>query len=606
MDNESSMYGIDLSKTDVDTIDLCRRGLQAGEILALSNILRNFTLLNVKFGYNNLRDEGAALVADYLKSNSTITCLDLGFNNIGDQGARALSGSLTLNNTLEILYLSGNLITKVGFKHLGYALKVNTALREFYLTGNAGGPDGATALADALAVNRTLQLLYLSTNKIGTPGAVAIAAALHNNNVLKTLYMGDNNIGDVGLVAVAEASRGLFLPEALHVPFNQISSVGIEALTSVATAQATLRVLKLDNNRLGDRGAEMLAKSMPSMVLEELLVGFNNMTTAGISFLLNALQRCPLLKVLMLSGNCVSADGAGMIAAVLATNSSLQKLYLDNMGIATAGERQIAASIALNRACGLRLLTGFELGQALTALGSPPQLSVLSNESVLVYLRECVAADNHQTAPSQASEQFVKRQIPLQPTGTVRVDSVIELAGDMTLSGGSVSSSNTHQQLSSATCPPQRLRTVQLPDFLRTLREFSNVPFSRSELWRLHQIFFSPPQSGDSAAPLGDNTCDSTATFLHASEDCRTRVVIDPTSQSSNKRPTNRSTVAPITEFPNLKARLKHLISTGSEIDQKSALTFLRQLHYLLFGCCSVTVEGIGSANAEEILLQML
>lgn len=292
---------------------------------------------------------------------------------------------------------------------------------------------------------------------------------------------------------------------------------------------------------------------------------------------------------------------------MLATNMSLQVLYLDNIGISTSGERQIAASIALNRASGLRALTGFELGLALTALGSPPQLGALSNESVLVYLRECnAAADQCRSraggcppppTTTAASEPSVKSQSASDSVGRLLLDSMIELTGEMNLSGTGVCGSS---QCQTPVAGPQAAKTVQLSEFLRHLRELANAPFSRSELWGLHQLFFSPPQVDASTTPPQPPD----VSFEHVEGDSRTRRL--SSDQSSNKRPTNRSNVAPIAEYPTLKARLKVLMSSGAASDEEAALKILRQLYYLLFGCTSLVVQGLGSASLEEILLEML
>jgi nucleoside-diphosphate kinase len=92
-----------------NTINLAHQSLGAAELqnLVVSvGCLDTQQIFTIKLGFNNLRDEGAKVVASVLMKNSSITSLDLGFCSISDEGVAALSKSLIQNSTLKILYLS--------------------------------------------------------------------------------------------------------------------------------------------------------------------------------------------------------------------------------------------------------------------------------------------------------------------------------------------------------------------------------------------------------------------------------------------------------------------------------------------------------------------
>jgi len=62
--------------------------------------------------YDSIGAEGAAALAEAVKSNSTLTTLSLAHNSFGAEGAAALAEALRSNFTLTTLYLGSNHIGK--------------------------------------------------------------------------------------------------------------------------------------------------------------------------------------------------------------------------------------------------------------------------------------------------------------------------------------------------------------------------------------------------------------------------------------------------------------------------------------------------------------
>jgi Ran GTPase-activating protein (RanGAP) involved in mRNA processing and transport len=131
--------------------------------------------------------------------------------------------------------------------------------------------------------------------------------------------------------------------------------------------------LLLDNNRIGDAGAAAVADALPTMALAELNIGFNDVGADGltrvVTFLVDRGKGSGSLETLTLSGNTVGGDVSRLIAHMLVHNTTLRHLYLDHTAIGPVGEKNIAAGIASSKCSGLRVLTGFDLGRALTTLG---------------------------------------------------------------------------------------------------------------------------------------------------------------------------------------------------------------------------------------------
>lgn len=171
------------------TINLAHQNLSCAEIENLVRVvgsLSDHKIETIKLGYNNLRDDGAKIVAAVLSQNASITCLDLGFCSISDDGVEALSQSLMQNSTLKILYLSGNSITDNGLRHLGNALQTNRSLEALYLTGNTGKTYGARYL---MKYNYSLTKLFLNGNRIEYDGASSLSDTLITNHTITHLNL---------------------------------------------------------------------------------------------------------------------------------------------------------------------------------------------------------------------------------------------------------------------------------------------------------------------------------------------------------------------------------------------------------------------------------
>lgn len=374
-------------------VDLSQKGITSLEAQLLAPTLRSAAHIEeLKLCYNALQDEGAAAVAAALGSHMSLHTLDLGFNAIGDAGALALSRGLMHNRTLHTLYLSGNSIGQEGTRALAQALKHDQrykGLHTLHLTGNKIGTGGVEALAEALQSNVSLEKLYIGGGGVGVAGACALAAALASNSTLQYLYLGANKIGDQGLFSLAQSLQNNRSMVLLELSFNAITAAGVESLANSLWGYMNLRALHLDNNQMGDQGAAHVAAVLPTLQLEHLDLGFNGISTVGITSIMKALVvGNSTVRSLILSGNKVDAAGAKAIAYTVAQPTcGLRKLSLDHTNLGHVGEKRIAAGILNNRALCLENFTGFRLGVTFVEQGMPSQMSELSNEQALDRVR---------------------------------------------------------------------------------------------------------------------------------------------------------------------------------------------------------------------------
>lgn len=339
----------------------------------------------MKLSYNNLGDEGAAIIASSLidgNRHHQLSVLDLGFNNIGDVGCGYLAVNCVAGNyNLQTLYLTGNQIGEKGALSIAGAILHGSALHCLYLSANEIGPMGMKTIAGAIAKNEckllsiqgernrrqshSVEVLHLASTAMESSGFLAIPGMLLSNSSLKTLCVSDNKLDDQDILLLSQAlTQNKMVPlESLQLSFNEITCTGVECLMNAIWGSPHLRELKLDNNRIKDRGAQLCAVVLTSISLETLDLSFNRVSTVGIKALMKNLSENNSLQKLGLAGIPIDQNASKAVSYALAYNTSLRALHVDNCATGYASQRHIVAGAVSNRKSSLRVLTGFMLSR---------------------------------------------------------------------------------------------------------------------------------------------------------------------------------------------------------------------------------------------------
>ena len=406
-------------------------------------LLRNPNISVLKLSYNNLRDEGTAILASAmgrmkeespnesmdgdknmyprtrkLVHHPSLSVLDLGFNNIGDTGCASLATLVIAGNSnLETLYLSGNNIRGPGAMALAAAIAKGDShcgLSTLHLTANRIGVFGTRglslaiteaegrrqqAIATAAATRngepsqgdnvRSIRELHLGGTGMGSTGSLAVTNMVLTNYSLRVLSLSDSGITDRDLALLSQSlSKNKTIPlEKIELSFNQISCVGVESFMNAVWGSKTLTDVRLDNNRIADRGAQLAAVTLTSVRFKILDLGFNRITAVGIKVLMKSLSENTSLESLILSGNSLDINAAKAVSYALAYNRTLKNLYIDNCSVGYAAQRHITAGIVSNPRLALKVITGFRLGSITVTLGLPPALDQWTNEKTLRFMR---------------------------------------------------------------------------------------------------------------------------------------------------------------------------------------------------------------------------
>ena len=345
----------------------------------------------LKLGYNNLGDEGAAIIAASVSQDgrfhSNLTVLDLGFNGIGDKGCAEIAvKALAGNHVVRTLFLTGNCIKQKGAMALAGAILHGCSLSRLHMSANDLGSIGVKALTGAIAEaeSRRQQILQrtggiviadvkpiefedfrLDDVKMGPQGFACIPSMITTNCAIRVLSLSNNGLDDKHVVLLSQAlARNQSFPIAsLQLSFNKITCVGVESLMNAIWGSKTLCEIKLDNNLILDRGAQLCSVVLSSVALQVIDLGYNRFTTVGIKAIMKSLSENNSVRSLSMPGIPMDQNASKAVSYALAYNCSLESFNIDSCGIGYSGQRHIVAGMVSNRNGKLRSATGFPIGR---------------------------------------------------------------------------------------------------------------------------------------------------------------------------------------------------------------------------------------------------
>uniref|UniRef100_H3GES3 Uncharacterized protein n=1 Tax=Phytophthora ramorum TaxID=164328 RepID=H3GES3_PHYRM len=356
--------------------ELGPQGLQAfAECLAINSTMKHLSLGSEKLGdeavkvlsaglarnkqsalqnwdleFKSLTVDGAAALAELLKTNTSLTTLTLSRNQIGDEGVQKLADGLAGNAhaALEELHATDVGVTGAALDHLAVlvakdqcslktlqlsfnalesatnkffeALTTNKSLKKLQLKECKLTDEHVVALSTALKQNKTLVEVDLSDNELTHVACAALAEGLRENKALKVLRLGNNKCLDEGAMLLAEALE----THNTSLTYLELSNNGLTSagMTPLLKAQAVTE-LHLFNNKLGEGLRELLPALLANSVIENFDIGANQLHEALSVLLFNALHSHASLKTLEMGGNSLGNEGHKALDKLREANRSL-------------------------------------------------------------------------------------------------------------------------------------------------------------------------------------------------------------------------------------------------------------------------------------------
>ena len=160
------------------------------ESIKMKATIKKISLSNCNINIKGIKK----MVETFICFNHLLKKLDVSSNNLSDDEAEAIADYISKNSTLCKLNLSYNTIGMVGSAKIAEALKINKTLKELDISHNVVSDDGAIAFGDCLKVSNTLVKLDLSFNHITVESISIFADAIKINRGLRTLKLVEDTL----------------------------------------------------------------------------------------------------------------------------------------------------------------------------------------------------------------------------------------------------------------------------------------------------------------------------------------------------------------------------------------------------------------------------
>ena len=301
-------------------INLSKKNIDDNAVHTMAfGLYSNTRVEEIDVSCNEITNDGAVIIGDFLKHNSMIQKLNISHNNITDDGAVAIMEYLKHNRVLKELNLSHNLMNFTAKKLLSECIKYTEyvdlsgnesspwgvycaiikycCVKRLTLCGDGGMRDYVIDITGNLQNNVKLESLTLC--KFGRAGINLIETILVDNTILKELNIswGINSNGTTilrrPLKHLSHSNNGMYV--------NILYDDNHECLS---------KAINLSNKNIDDNAVYVIAFGLYSNpTIEKLDLSFNHITDSGAQAITNCLKNNKTLKELNLSHNRMNLAG---------------------------------------------------------------------------------------------------------------------------------------------------------------------------------------------------------------------------------------------------------------------------------------------------------
>jgi Ran GTPase-activating protein (RanGAP) involved in mRNA processing and transport len=287
----------------------------------------------VKSAYYSLHDNDGSLLKLELHNSVDERVID-------DESIRSICSVLRGNKNIQELDVSGNGIGAAGCAHLSSVLCEKTCnIAKLNLSNNPIDDRAAAELAECFSQNTKLTDVDLRKTNITDAGAAVLAKGIEKNSTLLALCIPDCVQGR----GAALLKRNLALncgPAALKNTVLALDAgAGMEDVDLSQPADCVLN----------DTMCQVLCASlMTNKGLRTLNLSHNNITTASVPYIIEAVEVCPSLFHLDLSHNKIDERGAKEIVLCVERVSHLRSVLLNGNSISKESHDRLAHLVAMN------------------------------------------------------------------------------------------------------------------------------------------------------------------------------------------------------------------------------------------------------------------
>ena len=293
-------------------------------------------LENFDLSHNNLQDAG--IIKLCRTTISSLISFDISHNNITVKAANDVATFWSYNSQLQVFDLSSNGLLEVGVKNIKDMQVVENIFNSSVLNISNCSIINETVneLLTILSNNTILKNLDLSYNDLLTSNATKIFTGMKNISNLRAFNISHNMIADEAADKLATVLLKNSSLQKLDLSYNNLSTSDVVKIFTGMKNISNLRALNISHNMIADEAADKLATVLlKNSSLQKLDLSYNNLSTSDVVKIFTGMKNISKLRALNISHNMIADEAADELATVLLNNSSLQKLDLSYNNLST-------------------------------------------------------------------------------------------------------------------------------------------------------------------------------------------------------------------------------------------------------------------------------
>jgi Ran GTPase-activating protein (RanGAP) involved in mRNA processing and transport len=458
--------------------------------------------------------------------------------------SRMATADMCKNGSIEELYLGGSGMGAMGCQYIARLLEISQKLRVISLPNCEIDDESLVQIASSIKANRErlpLQSLQLSFNRITCKGVECLSNSVWGSRDMQELLLDNNEIADRGAQCIA----AVLLPhvktlEVLNIGFNLIKAPGIQILMkAVVDTNCTLRSLSISGNSIDTNAAKAISyalaynRTLHSLSLVHCNIGHEGQRHISAGIVSNSRSALREVSGYDLGPVIVTL---GFPAAIESWSNDkilyfLQKMWTHHrIGHASSVDRSFNEVDTFSPEEEEKLTDPLNfLDDSLTVRTAPEDATIVVEVANKAYAELCERDHELEGFTRKRRGCDRKNRDPLSHENATAVASLQPPIHSNC--GASMLPANKMASFVASPEPrkqilPDPVRKTRIAEWLsaniKELTKLSHLPFSSSELWRLHQHYFSPvvnESGGETITPSSNssaNTADLTASSVPA------------------------------------------------------------------------------------------
>ena len=295
-----------LNELDVSNNHLCSEA--ASKIL---DGLNASSLIKFRVSHNNITDEVAGDIANFLCRCTNLEELDLSYNSLQDTGATKISRANI--SSLISFNISHNSITIKAADDVANFLSRNLQMQTFDLSCNGLLEVGVRNVLKDMQVVQSI--FKLSVLNIGEDSVISetvneLVTILLCNTELKEFDLSYNNLLISDAVNILHGMRNISNLVAINLSHTYITDEAADEVAIVLLCNTSLQNIDLSYNNLSTSNAMKIFKGMKNNSrLETINITHNMITDEAADELVTVLSHNNGLEIFDMSSNCFGSEG---------------------------------------------------------------------------------------------------------------------------------------------------------------------------------------------------------------------------------------------------------------------------------------------------------